>query len=379
MSMIENCNNGEGGTKRKIQNETQDRNERQIKQFKKSDNRKFLKTTGELIMKCNININNEPFYLFRFLTHLGSKEYYGDVGTFQSIQENVIYDVNIVMEKSKLYIASYKKADAPLVTVDTKKVLSQKNFEAGDNVAVLAKLQYIFKPVESNMYKLVFLIKFCDKNDKIIDVQVECSASLNSIVQSVKKVSLQNENDVLNYFNKKLMNDVILYRIQCQTMINNNTKYYSLNFQQMSEIKFDTNGLILDLNVDDFENIKNISRSNKSIVCKDISNITATQHSSSNNNVRFQIIMKVKDDNDPENSIRTVYFFNNNFNKTETPEKTKNETAKIEKLLMDINQLNDLMEFIDVKVYCTYDTYNYNYNVLSIIKYDRDETYYVIN
>lgn len=327
--------------------------------------RGFKVVKGELITKNTISINDEPFYLFKFLINNESKEYYGDASQYHNMKENLFYEVSLNCQNRMIYIGGYKICKNADKNVISKKFLQQANFDSGDNVSVIALFKYGFKMMNQDVYKLVFHVKIGESLSSSDLKEIECTSNFKKMAGVFGNKDVLNENELVLNFYHYMDTIVTLSRVKCNQ---NNSNYKSLTFTDMTLIKecanFDENSMICR------GNVPNVSRqSNKQILFGALQHLTAEHVSSpttNQDNDRFQINYKIKDGDDE--SIPASFFAKN----------SKNSHKSLQKLETDLNQLNDLIEsgIMDVDIYVIVDIKKSHYNVLGITKKEIDTNSY---
>ncbi|AKC91762.1 lef3 [Lambdina fiscellaria nucleopolyhedrovirus] len=364
-----------------------------------STTRKNFKTVvGELVAKNTMSINNESFYLFKFLINNNAKEYYGDVAQFHAMKLNCVYEMTLNYQSRKICVGSFKECKHKERNVIVKRALSQFEFTGKDNVSVYANLWCGFKCMDVNSvdnYKMVFRI-FCDNNDKVKNYhnnddndndeydddngtrikEIECTSTLKKFSEAVQDSIIVDENDLLTYFNLNAGKTMILHRIKCNE---NNGGYKNFQIQPITKIEAAASET-LKMNVDD-NFVDNVSRKNKQILKARITFLNAEIINNSSFN-RFLITYKVEDNDD--SVVRASFFYDNNNNAARfgngnaTTTVTKNKRAgedvvrNVKKMETDLNQLSELIDngICDVHIYVNVDHDGNNYQVMGVTKRD---------
>nr|AIW01500.1 late expression factor 3 protein [Spodoptera frugiperda multiple nucleopolyhedrovirus] len=323
---------------------------------------------GQLVTKNMYSVNNEAYYLFKFLVDNVPKNYYGNHHMFQTLKMDAVYEIELVYENKSLSIAKVTECKNVDKTVLAKHYVELSDFDGEDTISVLAKLKFGFKILDNDTYKAVFVVNHGNSLDNSCPVQIECMANLKRWAASIKDESITDENSLLEYFNYFQNQVFSLNRIKCQQS-NGNFKNFALqNITQISVSK------VTDFEIDeDLDNINNISRSNKRIVTGFVDKVNVERQSDE----RFSISYLLKERDDDE-WIRASFYVknlqNNNNNNSGGNDKKNDKMEKLEKLETDLNQLNDLIEndILKVQIYVAYDYVTKNCNVLGLTKIEID-------
>ncbi|UJZ89030.1 lef-3 [Erannis ankeraria nucleopolyhedrovirus] len=322
---------------------------------------------GLLIGKNTMSINNEPFYLFKFLVNNANKNYYGDAGQYHSMKEDQFYEVVLDYVNKKICIGSFAKCANYESAIEVKKWLNPENFEANDNISVYAKFKFGFKLIDNNTYKMIFNVLLGNSLDSSDVKEIECTTNFEKLIEVFKNSIVSNENNLLTFLNDNMDKVMKLHRIKCNKT-NGTNDYKSFSIQSMTEIT-----VVEDVEID-FENtynIQNISRKNKKVLRFDISQLDAELIAGPTTD-RFSIMFKIEG----SDSMTKATYFNNSYgNNNNDVAKTAN---KFQRLEAELNQLNDLMEndIMKVIIYVTSDTETNNLALLGITKLEIDsETY----
>jgi Nucleopolyhedrovirus late expression factor 3 (LEF-3) len=331
-----------------------------------SNERSNKPVRGQLISKNLISVNNEKFYLFKFLIDNSTKDYYGTKNHYCKLNVNTAYEVHLVYENKRINIQKITECDDTFkeILMVPKIFLTNMDFENEDTVSVVAKLKFGFKMLDNNNYKAVFIIRLGSTAKKATLVQIECNAHFALWSEFIKDASLKDESALLKYFKCNQNEMFNLCRVKAQEK----NKFKNLNILHVSKM---TKMSVLETTLDeDEENVVNVSRKNKRIIEGELSNI----RSDGSNDKYHDIKYKVKDE---ITWVDSKYFLNNN-NADGEEDKVKDD--KIKKLRSDINQINDMIEmgiitaFIYSSVNCVGE--NTMYNVLGIIKIELDNQTY---
>ncbi|ACO53514.1 lef3 [Euproctis pseudoconspersa nucleopolyhedrovirus] len=322
----------------------------------------FKTFIGELVNKNMISINNENFYLFKFLFNNNSKEYYGASDQYYSMKLNHTYQVSLNYENKKIYIGTYKECKVKETLVSTKSWLTNEDFDGGDTVSVYAKLKYGFKILDNvDSYKMVFHVNMGD-----VDTlkEIECTANLKKICNAANgAVTVMSNEDVLLFFNSNKDKVVLLKRIKCHFT---NGGYKSLMILPITQICVENDDKIK-INASENNDVtQNVSRLNKIILTGQVKTINAEIA----NDERLVVEYQMKNFNE---QIKACLFSKHNFGKN-----SNKINKNLQQLETDINQLNELIEndLIEVQVFVAYDLERKIYTILGITKYEIDsETY----
>jgi Nucleopolyhedrovirus late expression factor 3 (LEF-3) len=321
--------------------------------------------TGQLVTKNMYSVNNEAFYLFKFLVENVSKNYYGNASYFQQLNVNEVYMLELAYENKRINIAKATLCKNKDKQVVMKRYVQQSDFDGDDTVSIIVKFKLGFKLLDSNLYKTVFVARYGDTFDTSYPVQIECQAALKRWANVIKDESIATDSELLEYFSNAQNKMVNLWRIKCQQT---NGNYKNFNMQEITQMACadDDDSAI----IDDDDNITNLSRANKRIVDGAVFKINAERQSED----RFSITY-VLNDNTKE-SLRGAYYVQKQQN--ESKQRTDKKNDRLELLQTNINQLNDLIEndIVKVQIYVLGDLMTNNYNVLGLTKYDlKDDVY----
>ncbi|ABF47407.1 LEF-3 [Clanis bilineata nucleopolyhedrovirus] len=308
-------------------------------------------TSCQLMSKNMLSINNELFYLFKFLIEDKCKDYYGDAGQFSALKIDGVYDLSLNYDNKKIYIGTYKECQKTNALSCVSKYVKYDNFDANDTVNVYAKFKWGFKLLNDSVYKFVVHVNVGNSLEMCEVKQVECTAKFDRLKESIKNEVINSQSDLLQYFHNLQDNIIVLNRVKCSQ---NNLNFRNFSLQNISEIKMPEN--LNNFNVEDEDEmaVVNISRSNKKILCHEVVSVTS-EHVPAANCDRYSINYETR-----QKASHQASFFN----------KTKNDHT----LDTDINQLNELIEnnIIQVFVYEIVDMEKCNRNVLAITKFEVD-------
>ncbi|AAZ38264.1 LEF-3 [Agrotis segetum nucleopolyhedrovirus A] len=320
--------------------------------------------TGQLVTKNMYSVNNEPFYLFKFLIENVSKNYYGNASHFQTLRIDTTYEVELVYENKRLNIAKITECKDREKIILMKRFVEQSDFDGEDTISVAVKLKYGFKVIESDAYKVVFIVNYGETYETCYQVQIECMANLKRWSACIKDASIVDENDLLEYFYKAQDKMFSLCRVKCQQ---SNGNYKNFSIQNITQMQAAPQKPVCTIN-EDPNNISSISRSNKRVLEGLLKKITVERDSE----YRFTVSYMLKDENTDgdleEESVRASIYIRQQQNEK------KNKVDKLEKLETDLNQLNELIDedIVNVYIYVTVDLISKAYNVLGLTKYEID-------
>jgi hypothetical protein len=344
----------------------------------------YKELTGQLMHKTRLSINNEFFYTFGFLSDNKIKDYYGNAKIFSELHEGKCYHITLNYVKTKnterIEVNDYKECEIKNeITSPVDYFLTNKHFEDEEKVNTIAKFKYIFKKLNSNMYKIMFEINYRNLNDDITVVQVECAATEKSLM-NIFKTSTATEDDDINAlitYTKRFENKIYnLYNIKCQKIIQNPNVYYNWNTINATRLEICENvqNEMCDSLIHSGADAKiNISRSNKYVYHCNVTNIKIELDEGDSGNNRFLVQFKSDDPmfNENLNDIASTSLDINKWNKSifyvNTNKKT--EADNLPKLAADLNQIEELLEdgLIKIDIYFTVDD-SKNINILSILK-----------
>nr|ANS70967.1 late expression factor-3 [Lymantria dispar multiple nucleopolyhedrovirus] len=339
---------------------------------------KILKSvTGELIAKNKININNESFFLFKFMVNDESKNFYGDSNCFYKMSLNNVYDVQLIYKNRKVYIkdCNINSSAENNCLPKPKRFLTSKNFDDNENVSVLAYSVCGFKMMNGDSFKMIFQVNLNRNDDFAPDdschnVQIECTASFSKLCNTIKSSKpIATESDLLTWFHRCQNKIVALHRIKCQKTNNN---YRSLSIHNLTQIE-----LLENEPTDEFNSpasAVNVSRSNKMVACSSVSAINVT-HAPLSKCDRYLIKYKLPESGDEW--INASFFNDNVFGGKDNGRggnDGKDTSQKSNKLETDLNQLNLMLDndLASVYIYVLYDLEKKTYNVLGITKQEKD-------
>ncbi|AKN80581.1 Late expression factor 3 [Perigonia lusca single nucleopolyhedrovirus] len=324
----------------------------------------FKTVKGELVGKNSLSINNETYYLLKFLVDNVSKEYYGDASQYHGLKINGVYDISLNYINKKICLGACTESKSVNKNINVLRFLTKNNFEGNDTVSICVRFKYGFKLIDNNdMYKFVCIINYGKSYENSEPYQIECMGKFNNMCSMIKdESSITDEHELLNYFEQCRDKDVILYRVKCYQNQTNSFKNFSI--QTISQMK--TSDEQQDFDYDE-NKLVNLSRINKRVVFNRAVKLNA-EHVTGQNYDKFVISYETSG-NEPIQSV--LYNNNNNFQK-------KNADKNLQRLETDLNQLNDLIEneLSSVFIYETVDLSNSNRSVLAITKVDLEsETY----
>jgi hypothetical protein len=326
--------------------------------------KKISKTvTGQLVTKNMYCVNNEAFYLFKFLVDNVPKNYYGNNNLYQTLKLDNVYEIELVYENKRLAIDKATLCKNTDKTIMVKRYVEPIDFDGEDTITVGAKLKYGFKLIDSDAYKVVFIINHGDGPDNYCPVQIECMANLKRWAACIKDDTITNERSLLEYFNAAQNKMFNLYRVKCQQ---SNGSYKNFSIQNITQISMINDP---DFEIDeDEDNLSNISRSNKRVVCGQIGKVNVERQSDD----RFSISYQLVDDRDEW--VRGSFYVKNNYQQNDKKNNGNDKMDKLEKLEIDLNQLNDLIDddIYKVFIYAAVDVVTNNCNVLGLTKIEID-------
>ncbi|QWO71608.1 LEF3 [Orgyia pseudotsugata single capsid nuclopolyhedrovirus] len=326
--------------------------------------RNFKTFTGELLTKNMMSINNETYYLFKFLTDNISKEYYGNAGQYQGMRVNRVYEINLDYENKKICIGTYKECKNKDNSVRVQKHLTCSNFDSGDTVSVHARLKCGFKLLDNDNYKIVLHVPMSADEDSAFDVnpiEIECTGNLKKFMAAIRDAEIVDGAELLAYFNENIDKTLKLQRVKCNQT---NGALKSLMVLSITQINVDADtNMSFGVSVD----ARNVSRMNKQILKGHVATLQA-EIVTSQNNERVVMSFNLKNTHEDDKMIRAS-FFNNSYG--------NNHPKNLHILEANLNQLNELIEnnFAHAYIYVTHDNKN-NYNVLGITKHDIESNLY---
>ncbi|USC25915.1 lef-3 [Palpita vitrealis nucleopolyhedrovirus] len=343
----------------------------------------YKKISGKLMSKMTLSIDNEFYYTFRIMIDNKIQEYYGDSQCFKQMEEGKCYDISLNYVKTKfnqmIQINEYKECDMEIdIATPLSEYLTNKHFENEDSVNTVVKYKFIYKKINSNLYKIVFEIVYKNSNDELDVVQIESSINGKTLT-NLFKTDIKGSDDVNEVF-KYLKNNedqiFVLYNVKCQQIFNGINVYMNWNIINSTRIEPCTakdKEAFSEL-VNPLANARiNISRSNKIVTCYNIVELKSELEENDVGDSKF--IVQFKNENNCEDDKKwnkSVFYVNNN---------KKTETNSLQKLCADFNQISMLLDdnLIKATVYVTVDNNSEtnNMNVLGLMKYDEDENEYI--
>ncbi|AKN80985.1 Late expression factor 3 [Lonomia obliqua multiple nucleopolyhedrovirus] len=347
---------------------------------------------GQLMSKITLSIDNKYLYTFRVMSDNKIKEYYGDSQCFAVLTEGKCYEMSLNFVQTEysewIQINEYKECEpnnSAIMPINY--TLTGKEFENEDTVNTLAKFKYIYKKLNSNVYKIVFEINFQNLNDDPNIVQVECATNCrffgNIFKRHVDYQDGDNISAIINYLKTNGNKIYTLYNVKCQRILNGSNVYYNWNMMtstRMELCEMTADNKIAFSNLEDSENVKiNISRSNKHVYSCDITNFRTEINENENGSNKFIMHFKSNDiitaDNNDGMSTSSDSFSMWNRSVFYVNSAKKSETDSLQKLNADLNQAAELLEdgLIRIIIYVTVDNHDSrNMNMLSILKCSAD-------
>lgn len=327
---------------------------RQSSTEQSSPKKNFKSIKGELVAKNTISINNENFYLLKFLVDNKSKEYYCNVSQFNDIKENMTYEVSLTYNK-KIFVDSFKECKDNNNGCIIKKYLPLSDFDENETVSIYAQFKHGFKLLDGDIYKMVFYV-WCGNTAEEADLkEIECMSTLKKIAEMIKEKSIKTENDLLEYFMQTENSIIILNRVKCQ---NTNNYYRSWSIQNITQMQVSND---CDLSFDSEGEIMSISRGRKRIEMHKIYKIAADQIGTFD-----RLAITFQSDMSTDEQLKATYYYN------------KSKNNNIDAIIADLNQLTDLIEndIVQAYAYVTIDLDSIKYNLLGITKNEIDSNTY---
>ncbi|ACI28805.1 agip104 [Agrotis ipsilon multiple nucleopolyhedrovirus] len=317
--------------------------------------------TGQLVTKNMYCVNNEAFYLFKFLIENVSKNYYGNAGHYQTLRIDATYEIELVYENKRLGIGKATECKDSEKIVVVKRFVEQSDFDSEDTVSVAVKFKYGFKVLDSDLYKVVFVVNYGDNYENCQHVQIECMANLKRWTACIKDETIFNEHNLLEYFYNAQNQMFNLCRVKCQQ---SNGNYKNFSIQNITHLSLAAVKPACLIN-EDPEKISSISRSNKRVV-HGLVNKIKVEHQTPE---RYSIAYTLK--NESEEWVRGSFYVRQ---QQQQNDKKSDKLEKLVKLETDLNQLNDLIEndIVMVHIYVAADLSSKNYNVLGLTKIELD-------
>lgn len=325
-----------------------------------------LNVKGQLLTKTTMSINNEDYYLFKFLVNNKSIDYYGTQTQFFSLINNKTYELVLQYSRKKLLIKSYEQCEDEDLLMTVCKSVTLQEFCANEIKSLLAKFLYGFKIYGSaNVYKLVFVILLEDNNGTINGVQVEMMSDFKRLSGAFKNHVIENENDLFDCMYKSEEKYFNLYRIKCNHNANN---FKSLSLSSNSQLeRLETDDSMFEYEFQ-YDYTVNISRSNKIIQKHRVTGNFTSERNIYQNSDRFVISYDTANE-----KIKTSIY-----NRMENAESKTDYDTSITLKDVTLSQLNSLIEsnLVQVDVYLVTDPNNVKNNVIAgITKIEIDGTY----
>ncbi|AJD09244.1 late expression factor 3 [Condylorrhiza vestigialis mutiple nucleopolyhedrovirus] len=373
-------------TKREHTNETTSN-----EPLKKKVKENYKRITGKLLNKTTLSIDNQRYYTFRFLIDNKMESYYGNLQCFKELVDGECYDISLNFIKTKfrewIQINEYVKCDTPIedTAAQVQLCLTQTDFEDENVVNVLAKFKCVFKRLNTNNYKMVFEINMTDAGGAVRVEQVECFVNA-KVLASVAKGHVKNCDDfdqLMEFYFKSSEKMFNVYGVKCQHTVKGTFAFSNWVAGPMTRLETPTitdNDDYLNLQFSNATN--NISRSNKHLMCVKLSQFKADIKENDNGKENISVQFKAIDSDDGEDPKwnKCVYYLdNNNINKQDTKQDTKNEADVMQKLIMDFDQLSTCLSdnLTNAIIYVTVDNADSNnMNMLGLLKYDEDMNEY---
>ncbi|ABL76003.1 late expression factor-3 [Maruca vitrata nucleopolyhedrovirus] len=340
----------------------------------------YKTVSGKLMSKMTLSIDNEYHYTFRIMSDNKIQEYYGDSQSFKDMEEGKCYDISLNFVKTKfnqmIQINEYKECKMKIETATPiSEYLTNKCFENENSVNILAKYKFIYKKINSGLYKIVFEIMYKNINDDSNLVQVECSVNAKTLINLLKNKTKGSDdiNDVFKYLKDNEDQIFNIYNVKCQQIFSGSNVYMNLNMVNSTRIELcETKESDTYLNLQSCTDTKtNISRLNKYVALYNVNMLKNEFEENDKGDSKFIVQFKSDDLNKFDSSKwnKSVFYVN-----------TKTKTDSLQKLCADFNQLTMLLEdnLIKVTIYVTVENGEYqNMNVLGLLKFDEDENEYV--
>ncbi|AXU41515.1 LEF-3 [Alphabaculovirus altermyunipunctae] len=231
--------------------------------------REFSETEGELIDKNMISLNNEPFYLLKFMHDNTNVDYYGNMEQYNNMVIGKTYKINLVYLDRRLVISRYESSGDTDVKMLINTHLTVADFVEHNVVCVQAQFYCGFHIILSNFYKFVFKVRYVNEYGSRSVVQIEAKCD---VARAMNLFKAENESELLEnmmmaqdkYFN--------LIRVKCITNSNSGSHVFkSIVFTDISKLEEISEGC--DNFIEDPTGMVNISRLNKELLYGKVSSI----------------------------------------------------------------------------------------------------------
>ncbi|AHH82645.1 LEF-3 [Buzura suppressaria nucleopolyhedrovirus] len=335
----------------------------------------FKCVTGELISRYTVSLNKTSNFLFKFLIDNTDKQYYGTSDQFFKMKLNATYEINLTFENKKIWIESYKECKPKQLEDNVKKCLLHSDLDSNDTISVYAKMKHGFKTID-NFYKIVYHVLIGNQVEESTLYEIECTGTLLKIAKALKKDHLlTTDNALLAYFFENCDRMYRLHRIKINLSNNvyrsfaiQNETYLELINDEDTDNATDNNRDTFVIDNDD-NNVINLTRKNKRILSAEVSKIHADymDYDKPKLSLSYTVI------NSDMNICATLFENNRNYS-----ESSNNKNNKLERLEIEINQMNDLIEndIYKIYIYVLYDVEKSVYNILGFTKYEIDSEQY---
>ncbi|AAR28846.1 lef-3 [Leucania separata nucleopolyhedrovirus] len=307
----------------------------------------FSEKEGELIDKNMISLNNEPFYLLKFMHDDTNVDYYGNMEQYNNMVIGRTYKIKLVYVDRRLVISSYDSSSCDTdVKLTIKKYLSVSDFVEHNVICVEAQFYCGFHIILSNFYKLVFKVRYVNEYGTLSVVQIEAKCDVSRALNLFKA---DNESELLHNMMEAQNKFFKLIRVKCITTSNSgNHVFKSISFSDISKLeeRFEE---CPDF-TDDSLAVVNISRLNKELLYGKVKTINVVAE-----HMKLKIIYSIEG---CEQSAQGTIYIN---------ERCSND--EFTRMSVDLKQnASTLHKFNDMYIYTTNDG-NY-YSVVGITFYD---------
>nr|WRK23175.1 late expression factor 3 [Bombyx mori nucleopolyhedrovirus] len=350
----------------------------------------YKRINGKLMGKMTLSIDNEYYYTFRIMSDNKIQEYYGDSQSFKDMEEGKCYDISLNYVKTKfsqmIQINEYKECEMEIETaIPLSAYLTNKHFENEDSVNIIVKYKFIYKKINSNLYKVVFEVAYKNFNDDSDVVQVECFVNAKTLMNLFKNniKGSDDVNEVFKYLKDNENQIFTIYNIKCQQIFNGANVYMNWNVVNSTRIELcEAKENEAYSNLQNCTNARiNISRSNKHVASYNVNMLKSELEENDMSDNKFIVQFKSDELNVADSDDRSTSSDSSRWNKSVFYVNTnkKTEADSLQKLCADFNQISMLLEdnLIKVTIYVTVENgENGNMNVLGLLKYDEDENDY---
>lgn len=309
----------------------------------------FKTVNGELVDKNMISLNNEPYYILKFLVDNSNSDYYGNMEQYNNMIIGKTYKMCLVYMNRRLIISKYELVDEPEIRMEVKRQLTYADFLENNIVCVEAQFRCGFKVLMQSYFKMLFNIRYVNEHGNLLVVQVESVCDLNRMLHLFK---VDNDSDLIRVM---MESQDKYYRLSRVKSTNSKKNYKSISFSESSRMEEIEDGGDVAMSFDDEQsNQVNISRSNKEVFYGKLKSIRVCSDSPPNIKVLYSV-------DGHEDTVNGTIYMN---------ERNRERSDEFTKLTTDLKQTADtLNQFNEMYIYTTNDGNEY-YSVIGITCFD---------